>query len=68
MTRELRELTDAELDQVCGGLTGGGVATAITEGGTLAVLNALGPIGAADELGNTPEPIVGHGKITAPGA
>ncbi len=64
----MREITDAELDQVCGGLTGGGVATALTEGGTLAVLNAVEPIRAADDRGNTPEPIVGHGTITAPGA
>ncbi len=64
----MREMTDAELDQVFGGLTGAGVATALTEGGTRAVLNAVDAIAAADEQGNTPEPIVGHGTITAPGA
>ncbi len=63
----MREMTDAELDQVCGGLTGGGVITAFTEGETRAVLNAVeGLTTATAEPGPNP---VGHGLLeTAPGA
>jgi hypothetical protein len=59
------ELTVAELDQVFGGVTGAGVATAITEGGTTEVLNAVpGLVKATANPG--PDP-AGHGTLTAPG-
>jgi hypothetical protein len=59
----LRTLTEAELDLACGGVTGQGVATAITTGGTTEVLSALpGLITATEESGLNPP---GHGQITA---
>jgi hypothetical protein len=59
----MQELTDAQLDQVFGGLTGAGVATAFTEGGTLEVLNAVpGLTTAVNKSGLNP---TGHGTLTA---
>jgi bacteriocin-like protein len=59
----MHELTDDQLDQISGGQTGQGVATAFVEGGTTKVLNALpGLINATEKSGVNPP---GHGTITA---
>jgi bacteriocin-like protein len=59
----MHELTDAQLDQVSGGQTDQGVATAFVEGGAAEVLNAFpGLLNATGKSGVTPP---GHGTITA---
>ena len=65
----MRELTDAELKQISGGQTGGGVITAFTaQGGgpDAPVLNAFGGLFTANTQPGPNPP--GHGQVTAAAA
>ncbi|PPQ34242.1 bacteriocin [Rhodopila globiformis] len=65
----MHELTDAELEQVSGGQTGGGVITAFTvqgKGLNSPVFNAFGGLSTANAQPGPNPP--GHGQVTAAAA